>query len=152
MARKHGLRPLGELAAGYARDEAATIAADNSTLSDANYPVAKAINCKGFDTILVGAEIVGGASPTITFEALFRDAEAADGSRWKRFLLGAKDGITAAASPAAEDTGALGNNSDFAELRVYGHELVFLRAKAVANAAGTTAWKCLVMPGRRSRA
>lgn len=146
MARKVGLRPVFE--PGVAREATALLAADSATLSDANFPVAAAISCQGFDTIFVGAEIVAGAGPTMTVEALFRDAEAADGSRWKRLLLGAKDGITALASPASEDTGALGSNSDFAELRVFGAALVYLRIKAVASAAGTTAWKILVCGGK----
>lgn len=150
MARKLGLQALRELAAGVARDVVGAIAVDNASLVDANYPVAPAINCAGFDTIMVGVEIVGGASPTITVEALFRDAEAADGARWKRFLLGAKDGITAIATPISEDTGALVPAGAFAELRVYGHPLVFLRASAVANAGSTTSWKILALPGRKS--
>lgn len=145
MARKTGLFEEVSIA----RDISGVIAADSATLTDANIPLAGAIQCRGFDTILVGVEIAGGAGPTATIEALFRDAEAADGSRWKRRLFGARDGITALASPAAEDTGALAANSDFIELRVHGAPLVFLRVKAVTNAAGTTSMKILVQPGRR---
>lgn len=146
MARNNGLRP--GFTPAVAREATALLAAENASLVDANYPVAQALNCEGFDSIFVGAEITGGAGPTMTIEALFRDEDAADGSRWKRVLLGAKEGITAAASPAAEDSGALGANSDFAELRVFGAKKVFLRIKAVANPAGTTAWKILACPGK----
>lgn len=150
MARKNGLRVGFE--PGVAREATALLAAENAALTDANYPVSAAIDCSGFDSIFVGAEITGGAGPTLTVEALFRDGEAADGSRWKRVLLGAKEGITAAASPAAEDTGALGASSDFSELRVFGAKQVMLRIKAVANAAGTTAWKILVCGGKTRNA
>ncbi len=145
MARKNGL--FDEVS--IARDISGVIAADSATLTDTNYPLLGAIQCRGFDTIFVGVEIAGGTSPTATIEALFRDAEAPDGSRWKRRLFGARDGVTAAASPVAEDTGALAANSDFVELRVHGAPLVFLRVKAVANATSTTGMKILVQPGRR---
>lgn len=145
MARGTGLR-TGELT--LVRSTSGVIAADSSTLTDVNFPTAQAIGCTGFDTILVGAEIDGGVSPTVTIEALFRDPEAPDGSRWKRMLLGAKEGVTGLASPAAEDTGALGNNSDLAELRVRGWPMVYLRVKAVANAGSTTAARILAAPGK----
>lgn len=145
MARNDGLRPGA--APGVARLATALIAAESATLSDANFPVAQALNCEGFDTILVGVDITAGSAPTMTIEALIRDGEAADGSRWKRLLLGAKDGITTLGAVAAEDTGALDGTS-FVELRVFGAKQVMLRIKAVANAASTTAWKILVVGGR----
>lgn len=145
MPRKTGLYDEVSIA----RDISGAIAADSATLNDTNFPLLGAIQCRGFDTIFVGVEIAGGSSPTATIEALFRDAEAPDGSRWKRRLFGAREGVTAIASPVAEDTGALGANSDFVELRVHGAPLIFLRVKAVTNAAGTTGMKILVQPGRR---
>lgn len=150
MARKEGLRVGGE--PGIARSASAVIAAENASLVDANYPVAQALDCSGFDTILVGCEITGGAAPTMTIEALVRDNPSednsvADGARWKRMLLGAKEGITAIASPVAEDTGAL-DGASFVELRVFGAKRVMLRIKAVTNAAGTTAWKILAVGGK----
>lgn len=148
MTRKNGLRAGFE--PGIARAAAVLLTADSATLTDANIDPTLALNCAGFDTILVGAEIDGGVNPTLTVEPLFRDEEAPDGSRWKRLLVGARDGITPVASPAAEDTGALGANSDFAELRVFGAGKVFLRVKAVANAAGTTGWRVLVL-GEKTR-
>lgn len=143
MARKIALY-TGEVAT--LRSAAALIAADSATLTDANIPPANAIDCTGLDSIFVGVEITGGASPTMTLEALYRDSEAADGARWKRLLLGARDGVTLAAL-AAEDTGALDGTS-LVELRTFGFRYVFLRIKAVANAGSTTAWKILGMPGR----
>lgn len=148
MARKTGGLFTG-LAAAAARTISGAIAADSATLTDANFPAASGFSCQGYDTILVGAEIAGGASPTATIELLFRDEEAADGSRWKRLLLGARDGITAIGAVASETTGALGANSDFVELRCYGASLVIPRVTAVTNSAGTTSLKILVLPGRQ---
>ena len=143
MARKIGFfEPVG-----IARVKAGGIAIDSATLTDANiWPTwsgttGGAIDCSGFDTILVGVEIAAGTSPTATIEALFRDAEAADGLRWKRMLI--------AVSPAvSETTGAL-DGSAFAELRVLGNPAVFLRVTAVTNSANTTSMNILVSPGQR---
>jgi hypothetical protein len=143
VARKTAL-VTGEVAT--LRSASAALAADSATLTDANFPVAGAIDCSGFDSILVGVEITAGTNPTETIVALFRDAEAADGARWKRLLLGAAPGVTATAL-ANETTGALTGTS-FAELRVFGAKQVFLRIAAVANESSTTAWKILGMPGR----
>lgn len=128
-----------ELAAG-------VIAIDNANLLDANVPPSAAIDCSRFDTIFVGVEIDGGSSPAITIEALFRDESAADGSRWKRMLLGAAPGVTPGAL-ANEDSGAL-TGANMVELRVFGHKKVFLRVKTVANAGSTTGARILVLPGR----
>lgn len=132
-----------------ARTIGGIIAAESASLIDANYPVANAIQCRGFETLLVGVEIVAGASPTATIEAIFRDADAADGQRWKRLLLGAPDGITAIAAFASEDTGALATGASLVPIRVYGHPMVYLRVKAVTNATSTTSMKILVMGGKR---
>lgn len=128
-----------------ARETSGVIAADNSTLTDANIDPTLAIDCGGWDTILVSLEITGGTNPGATFEALFRDAEAPNGERWKRILLGAAPGVTLTAL-AAPTTGAL-VAGQAAELRVFGHPLVFLRVTAVANATSTTAMKILVRGG-----
>lgn len=146
MARPAG---LSNTQIGSARTIAGAIAIDNATLTDANIPATDglgAIDCTGFDTIFVGVEIVAGTNPTATIEALFRDADAADGSRWTRALLGARDGVTLAAL-AVEDTGALAPLT-MVELRVYGRPVVFLRVKAVTNSASTTSMKILVMGGK----
>jgi hypothetical protein len=145
MARKTGLFEDVSIA----REIAGVIAAENASLVDANYPTSGALGCRGYDTIFVGVEITAGTNPTATIEPLFRDAEAPDGSRWKRKLLGAREGFTLAAALASEDTGALGSNSDLVEIRVDGAPLVFLRVKAVANAASTSNLKILVQPGRK---
>ena len=60
-------------------------------------------------------------------------------------LLGAAPGVTATAL-AAPTTGAL-VAGQAAELRVFGHPLVFLRVTAVANSASTTNMKVLVRGG-----
>lgn len=145
MGRKNGLRAGAE--PGIVREAASALAADSATLTDANIDATLVLDCSGFDSILVGCEIDGGVSPSMTIEALFRDEEAPDGSRWKRALLGARDGITAAGAPAAEDTGAL-DGASFVELRVFGARAVFLRIKAVTNAAGTTGWRVLAIGGK----
>lgn len=141
MARKTGALFTGEVS--IARSASAVIAADSATLTDANIPPAQGLDCSAFDTILVGVEITAGSSPTMTIETLARDAEAADGSRWKRMTAG----LAFEGTPAVGDTGAL-DGTAFVELPVFGHPLVFLRRKAVTNATNTTAWKILVMPGR----
>lgn len=144
MARPAG---LSNTQLGAARTIAGVIAADSATLTDANIPPAQALDCTGFDTIFVGVEIAAGSSPTATIEALFRDADAADGSRWTRALVGAREGITAVANPASEDTGALAT-LQLVELKVFGRSQVFLRVKAVANATSTTSMVVLAMGGK----
>lgn len=142
MARNGGIQD----SVGVVRDvTGAPAVADSGTLTDANISPTLAVNCRGFDTVFVGVELTGGTSPTATVEPLFRDAEAPDGSRWKRRLLGARPGVTLAAI-AADNTGALGANSDFVELRVHGAEAVFFRISAVAN--NPTNIKVLVAPGQ----
>jgi hypothetical protein len=140
MARNNGLR-TGEVTV--LRSATATIAADNATLTDANIPPAQGVGCQGLDTVLVGVEITGGSSPTMTIEALVRDGEAADGARWKRMTAG----LAFEGTPTIGDTGAL-DGTAFVELPTFGASLVFFRIKAVANAGSTTAWKILGMPGR----
>ena len=142
MSRPGGLS-TAQVAA--VREVAGAIAADNSTLSDANYAVADALDCAGFDSIFVGVEIDGGSSPTITVEPLFRDGDAADQSRWTRLLVGSPPGVTLAAA-AAQSTGALAALT-MVELFVFGR-VVYLRRSAVTNSGSTTASRILVIPGR----
>lgn len=130
-----------------AREATGVIAADNASLTDANIPLAGAIDCSGYDTIFVGVEIVAGSSPTMTVEPLFRDTDGPDGFRWRRRLVGAPPGITVAGSLASQSTGALAPGGGLVELRVDGSPAVFLRTSAVANATSTTSWKILVSPG-----
>jgi hypothetical protein len=131
-----------------ARSAAVAIAAEGTDYSDANYPTTSAIDCSAFMSIFVGCEITAGSSPTITVEPLFRDADAADGYRWKRLWVGANPGVTLATA-ANLTTGALTPNVTMQELQVFGWNSVYLRISAVANATSTTAWKILAMPGRR---
>ena len=129
-----------------ARSATAIIAADNATLSDANYPTAVdpttggPIDCTGWDTIIVKVNITAGTGPTMTLEALFRDGQAADQARWARRVNGS----------GAITTPAIASDASEAELSVDGWPLVFLRISAVANATSTTAWKIFARPGRRS--
>jgi hypothetical protein len=130
------------------RSVTGAIAAESSTLSDANYDPTTGLDCFGYDTIFVGVEITAGTNPTITIEPLFRDSsDAPDNTRWFRVKCGVTEGVTPA-SIANLTTGALATNSDFVELKVFGCRKVFLRASAVTNATSTTAWKVLVMPGK----
>lgn len=121
------------------------IAADSATLTDANIPPGGAFDCRGFQTIWVGVEIVAGTAPTATLEILVRDADAADGLRWKKLLVGAPDGVTPAAA-ASQKTPALDGTALY-EVRVEGRN-VFFRVDAVANAAGTTSMKIIAMGGK----
>ena len=134
-----------------ARYDDVIIAADPTALTDANYPVVLAphatngtgaIDCTGFETILVKVSITAGTNPTMTLEALFRDADAADGSRWVRRVNGS----------GAITTPALVSDVQEAELYVDGWPIVYPRITAVANATSTTAWAIYVRPGKRSRA
>lgn len=163
MARPTAIGPNQRIAV--VRSVAGAIAVDNASLIDANYPGptyppdpgtnptyplvlgAGAVDCRGFDTMWVGVEIVGGTAPTATIELLIRDEDAPDGSRWKRLLVGAKNGITTIASPVASDTGVLAQNSDFIEMPTLGRAVVYPRIKAVANSAGTTLINILMFAG-----
>lgn len=122
-----------------ARSASAVLAAESSTLNDANYPTANAIDCSGFETILVKPAITGGSSPELTVEALFRDPDAADGARWIRRLNSSGNAIT---------TGSLAVGEE-AELTVDGWDVVMLRVSAVTNETNTTAWAIHVRPGKR---
>ena len=145
MARPTGFGAPGTIIT--LRSGSAVIAADSATLIDDNIPPAQAVNCWGLESIFIGAEITGGTNPTMTVEPLFRDSEAADGSRWRRLNLGALPGVTlTAAGPGS--TGAMASDLSMVELRVFGATSVFFRISAVANATSTTAWKLLAMPGR----
>lgn len=128
------------------RSISGVIAADSTTLTDANIPPASALDCRGYETIFVCVEITGGSSPTATLEVLIRDPDATDGSRWKRILVGSPDGVTPGAA-ASQKTSALDGTSLY-EVRVFGHEKVFLRVDAVTNSGSTTAMKILAIPGK----
>lgn len=129
------------------RELTGAIAADSGTLTDANIDPTKAVDCSGWDSLLVGVEIDGGTAPTMQVEALFRDSAAPDGLRWKRLLQGARNGVTLTAL-AAEDTGVL-DGTKMVELRLHGHSAVFFRVMAVANATSTTGSRIIVMPAGR---
>lgn len=130
-----------------ARSGSGAIAADSATLTDANIPPTSAVNCAGFETIWIGAEITGGAGPTMVIEPLVYDADAADGARWRRLQVGAGQGVTAIAAVADQQV-TIGPSDEMVEVRVNGATTVFLRVVSVANAAGTTAWKILARAGR----
>ncbi len=143
MARPAGLS-VDRLAA--VRTISGVIAADSTTLTDANIDPDHAINCLGFQTLWLGVEIAGGTNPTATLEVLVRDEDAADGARWKKLLVGAPDGVTLASAASAK-TPALDGTALY-EVRVEGRAKVFLRVDAVANATSTTGLKILAMGGK----
>lgn len=153
MARKSGQLRTGETTVARANAAQAPIAIDSATLSDANYPAISGVltgglDCSGFDTIFVGVEVTVPGTSTMTLEPLFFDPDGAVDQKLSRLMLGAAPGVTATAL-ANEVTSALpGLESQYAELRVYGHPQVFLRIQAVGNTTNTTGWKILVRPGR----
>lgn len=111
--------------------------AESATLTDANFsPTASdatggALTGYGFSTVWLNCEFTGGTNPTVTVELLFRDAGAADGSRWKR--------VAGVASITLDGTG-------WQEVRVDG-ALVYPRLTAVSGAP--TAVNLLARPGAR---
>lgn len=122
------------------RNIAGAIAADNATLTDANIPTATAMDCTGFETVIVKVEVAAGTNPTMTIEALFRDEDAADGLRWTRRVN---------SSGTAFTTGALVANGE-CEITVDGWPSVFFRVTAVTNSGSTTSSKIIVRPGKRA--
>lgn len=114
--------------------------------TDANYPVANAFDCRGFDTIYLGAEFVGGTNPTAVFEILKRDPDAADGLRWKTLLIGAPNGITQIGTPISLATPAL-DGTGMAEMRVDGYSLIYFRLKTLTSTP--TQITILGLPGVR---
>lgn len=131
---------LNDTAWALLRSGAVQIAADSATLTDALIPPASAFNAQGFETVWVRVEITGGSSPTMTLEALFRDDDVDDGSRWVR----SRDASGVLVTPALAPGQAF-------EVTVDGWTKVFFRITAVANAGSTTAWKILARPGKRRR-
>ena len=123
-----------------AREATAIIAADSATLTDANILPAEAIDCRGLESIYVTVAITAGTNPGMTIEALYRDGNAADGTRWVRAHSGSALIATTSLTPGVSQ-----------EITVHGHSSVFLRITAVANATSTTAWKILARPGQRRR-
>jgi hypothetical protein len=124
-----------------ARLKSVVLAADSATLTDANIPTSEALDCTGFETLLVRVDVTGGTTPTATLEALFRDPDAADGSRWVRRVNSGGTTIKTPALSVGQET----------EVTVDGWNSVFLRVDAVTGASGSTAWAVFARPGRRSR-
>ena len=91
MARPIGL-PSSPDRAGTWRIKAdgGGVSADSATLTDANFPATAdatnggAIAFDGVESIIVAVVLTAGTAPTATLELLWRDEDAADGSRWKR--------------------------------------------------------------------
>ncbi len=137
--KKGEITIVRELAAG-------VIAADSGTLTDVNIPPSAGVDCSRYDTLFLGVEIDAGSSPTIAIEILVRDELAANGSRWKKMLVGEEEGITAGAA-AVESTGAL-DGTKFIEMRVFGMRKVFFRVSAVTNSGSTTGARILAFPGK----
>lgn len=120
---------------------------ESATLNDTNFDPTLALNCEGFDTIWLGAEIDGGTNVSIVVEPLVYDSGASDGSRWRRLLVGSPDGIDTV-SALAVSTVTLANDGRMTEVRVDGRSKIFFRLVSTANGTGTTAARLLAMPGR----
>lgn len=131
------------------RTVAGVIAADNSTLSEVNIPVASALNCVGFDTILVRPVITAGTNPAVVIEPLFYDEFAVSGARWQRLILSPTAGAVPAGDDAIPTTCALGNGQ-MEEIQTFGFKHVFLRIASVVNPALTSNLVLLAYPGARS--
>jgi hypothetical protein len=116
VARKTG--KLVESEVTELRSAAAAIAADNATLTDANIPPASAFSSQEFDSVLLSAEITGGASPSFTLELLLRDLEAPDGQRWKRLALAKRFG----GDDSTPQTTVTLDGTKFVEVLTYGAE------------------------------
>lgn len=133
MARVIGL-PSAPDRVGLARlVTGAPAAADSATLTDANISptvsatTGGALACAGLETVLLAVELAGGTNPQVTLDLLFRDVDAADGSRWRR-----------AGQPVAL-------TASFQEVYVYG-STVFPRLDTVSGSP--TSVTILVKPGR----
>lgn len=133
-------RPVGLSLVAVAQVRTVTgspVTSDSATLTDANYSptpnntTGGAVQCFGFSTVWFNVELVGGSSPTVTLDLLFRDDGAADGSRWKR--------VTGASLLTLDGTG-------WVELRVDGF-LVYPRLSAVTGSP--TGVNLLAKPGVR---
>lgn len=104
------------------------VAADSTTLTDANFPLLAdattggTIDCRALATLWVSAEFTGGSGPTIDIDPLIRDEAAADGARWKRLKPGDTPTLF---QPTLDGTG-------FVEIRVDGGQ-VYPRIKAVSG-------------------
>lgn len=144
MTRPAGLNPTQMSAA---RTISGVIAAESATLSLANFPLAQALDCYGYETIFVGVEITAGTNPTATIEVLAYDPDGVASQVWKKLLVGSPPGVTAA-SAASQKTSALDGTS-LCEVRVCGRKQIMLRVDAVTNATNTTAMTILAMPGAR---
>lgn len=140
MARKVALFTNEISAVRTKTNGGSAVTADSSTLTDANFPPAAdatnggTIDCRGLATIWIGVEFVGGSSPTIKLDPLIRDADAADGSRWKRLMPGDTPALV---QPTLDGTG-------FVEIRCDGGFL-YPRIDTVSNSPTTI--RILARPG-----
>ena len=87
---------------------------DPVALTDASYDPAEALSAQGFETILVGVEVVNGTGQeTVVVEPLFYDVGATDGSRWRRRLVGAPEGTPPLGACVPQQTPPLGAGQDY---------------------------------------
>lgn len=107
------------------------LSSDSATLTDDNFDpdpnttTGGAITFTGYDSILVAVLLAGGTGPTATLIPLFRDEDAADGSRWI-------------------PTGSVSLTAAFQELYVWS-SLVYPRITLTGSPTGVS---LLVKPGR----
>jgi hypothetical protein len=99
----------------------APVVADSSTLIDATFAEARhatlggAINCDKLATIWIGVEFVAPGATSVDLDLLVRDADAADGARWRRFGFGSTNALF---QPTFSGTTTVG--SPLLEMRVDG--------------------------------
>ena len=154
MPQKRGKLTLLARVYSVVRSIAAPVSAggDPVPLTDASYDPAAALSAQGFETILVGIEVLNGTGQeAVVLEPLFYDVGGVDGSRWRRRLVGASEGTTPLGACVPQQTPPLGAGQDY-ELRVDGWSLVFLRVVSVTGQQPATAIHLLVRPGRPSLA
>jgi hypothetical protein len=154
MPKQRGKQTLLSRVYSVARSIAAPVPAggDPVPLTDENYDPGAAVSAQGFETLVVGVEVVNGTGQeAVVLEPLFYDVGASDGSRWRRRLVGAAEGTAPIATPVPQQTPALSAGQD-CELRVDGWALVFLRIVSVTGAQPATALNLLARPGRPSLA
>lgn len=115
------------------------VTAKDTVFDDAHIPASTdatnggMVRARGMKTVWLGLQCVAGANPTATVAPRVRDAEAADGSRWKDLTIG-----------GSAQSVVLTNNGPFIEVRVDSRDFI----PVVTDLTGTpTSASILVFPG-----
>lgn len=117
------------------------LAAESTTRTVAQFPVALGFGCGGLESLLVGIEI-GSGSGTVTLEPLILDAA---GALWLQVYAGAAPGITLVAAPARLVTPAL-SPGQLVEVPVWGQKVLF---RVDATTGSPVDLQVIAFPGRR---